>query len=1140
MKRWRQQRATASSSKNVEEVEQQQQKEEDAPAAKSTIRSRRHHQQDEEAAAPSPQVSTSASLSNLWSRKHSIPDSGGSSSGTEEGTAAATTTPAGCVVRSVYPKIRDHTVRVPHVDGLLSRAMPFQQQQHHAQKRDSEAREQQQRQQQVTDPAPSVPAVVKPGAVAANSVAPPAVKAKQESFSKGNLPGAISMNSPPASSKDNVSAVPLHTPPAERQKDERVPMKDPPGFKVPSPTKTMKKIERNDGAVDLQPMDPSEGHAQRVSFSLEKQEQSSAPDGEGAGRLAGPINPLEKVHRKEEQPPIINLSEDSNPATGKVDLESTTWGIKSDALHRLDAVSVDLHPRAGKDARLDSRSVDSSLQQILPGGLPVPGAPVLWGNESAALIESSGKKSARLFYASLSSDPSYQASLHPGLLGKLGSTMLVDCTDDLPSQSVEYGQMEIKNSVLVPLANADTVKNAVWGASPITKVSLVDKDAGDGTVDVPRAQTWGSKPSAGRLDDDDEKEIEGSAKNPMPLLWGTGVPVWGKKTGKASLEEDAPNSKELAFAEVNIASQTRAGVISSSNDEMKSSVSLQISLVSVASAAGQIPLAATAARSNKYESVPKPQERQLSGSGDPSITEDEQLQAAIRESQQQQEQGGTVKLITGTEVEDIKENARNVRSIAASEEFVDTDLLQTVLSMLKEDQKKITDGIEAVMATESGEDIEVNLETLIDLNANVLDAIEIGEEKANDFKKPAARKAESNLDVQQLVNTKDIFSLICMLRVHQNEKRLDAAMALMEFARVAEKKKDREAMLLRDEIRSTGGIHSLLTLFRTNGISNELKVVTALAIAYVLPSFVESSTQTSATLGIKIVDCLRFLTRAQPVSHRGEVLDSREMFNAASMALAAFWVNHLEPILKTKRSRSSVVESSQLRRNISASRQRDRGANLRQESIALDELLETTVSLVIFVAKNESTDLGTHGSIDFRWIHTLVEQICAVEVARPIAVREGILQVLVSWIRSNDHDKIRPAASALRYVTSIEDKYMAGWIHSEMVNKGAVICLAELTHDITVTREVRLIITQILSSLCAAPHTRAAVVDANCVHFLIGVLYEHNDPSADDLAYYAAHAILQLVAGAITRASAFSAEDRDHYLSSDKRDTLVG
>ena len=265
-------------------------------------------------------------------------------------------------------------------------------------------------------------------------------------------------------------------------------------------------------------------------------------------------------------------------------------------------------------------------------------------------------------------------------------------------------------------------------------------------------------------------------------------------------------------------------------------------------------------------------------------------------------------LMTAEDIEDAKENARSIRSMIASDN-VDVGFLQTVLSMCRNDQKKVARCIQNAMNQDGGGDAD--LEVLIDLNINILDAIESGEKIAQakikserksieDNRKPAAKK-KNNLDVEELVQKQDIFSLICMLRVQQNEKRLDAALALMRFARAAEQVGDKENIQLRDEIRSSGGLHSLLNLYRIRGTAYELRVVTALAVAYVLPSFVEPSSQTSPRLGLKIVECLRFLSTAQSVSHNGETLTADEMFNASAMALTNFWVNHLEPMLNSRK-----------------------------------------------------------------------------------------------------------------------------------------------------------------------------------------------------------------------------------------------
>jgi hypothetical protein len=68
---------------------------------------------------------------------------------------------------------------------------------------------------------------------------------------------------------------------------------------------------------------------------------------------------------------------------------------------------------------------------------------------------------------------------------------------------------------------------------------------------------------------------------------------------------------------------------------------------------------------------------------------------------------------------------------------------------------------------------------------------------------------------------------------------------------------------------------------------------------------------------------------------------------------------------------------------------------------------------------------------------------------------------------------------------------MAGWIHSQVVNVGAVNEIVKLLNE-SVGHDVRVAVAQMLSALCVAPHTRAAVVEARCVSYLVALLYEHN------------------------------------------------
>jgi hypothetical protein len=532
------------------------------------------------------------------------------------------------------------------------------------------------------------------------------------------------------------------------------------------------------------------------------------------------------------------------------------------------------------------------------------------------------------------------------------------------------------------------------------------------------------------------------------------------------------------------------------------------------------------------------------------MSEQELMEAAIAASEQEhhqhqemrrqlEQQDSSSDLLDAEQIEEFKENARTLRSVCGNDN-VDESVVAGVLDLCRADQKTIQGAFENAMMTEGG----VDLGDLISLNDILLDAVALGQETLESFRKKAPAKTSTSLEIVALVETKDVFSLICLLRAPQNDRRLDAALALMRFARDAEQTGSEEDLRIRDEIRSSGGMHSLLTLFRTGGIY-ELKVVTSLALAYVLPSFVQSSQNSPASLGLKIMECLRFLSSSRPVTPMGETITSEEAFKASAMGLTIFWINQLEPMLHSDLSRDSI--STEHSSSFGSRKIRGHSSgNLFDQSHAtleLQELLEMTVSLIIHIAKRSDSEDVTleEGDSVFTWRYALVEQVCAIEVARPIAVREGILRVLVSWIKSNDREKLRPAVSALRYLTSIKDKYMAGWIHSQMVNEGALQGILALTDDYSISQDVKLAIAQILSSLCVAPHTRAAVAEANCINYLIGFVYEHSDLSSQEVALFAGSALTQLAAGAITRASVFGANDLEtlELVPPDKRDTIV-
>jgi hypothetical protein len=394
------------------------------------------------------------------------------------------------------------------------------------------------------------------------------------------------------------------------------------------------------------------------------------------------------------------------------------------------------------------------------------------------------------------------------------------------------------------------------------------------------------------------------------------------------------------------------------------------------------------------------------------------------------------------------------------------------------------------------------------------------------------RSTDDGPTIEVLVDNEDVFSLICMLRA-PNEKKVAAAHALMKFAR--------ENVVLRNEIRSSGGMHSFLTLFRTKGSDDALRIVASLAVAYILPSFVVSS-QTSASVGLRIMECLRYLARSNPIVQNYNGISRVEMLKAASMGVNVLWVNAIQPLLLTEAMKAQPKATAPtLRQRSSLRLARTSGKtgwgifDQGQESNEIRELTESAVALITHIAK--ASNLSPEDPLDVGY--NIVEQVCEVDAARPIAVKEGLLTTLVDWTRSNDIDKVRPAVSALRYLVSINDQYMAGWIHSQVVNEGGIGEIVKLLNE-SVGHDTRVAVAQMLSALCIAPHTRAAVVEARCVGYLVAMLYEHGAPESEDMVHFAASALLQLAAGSMVRASSLSSNGMELDATTiDRQDTVI-
>jgi SPRY domain len=468
---------------------------------------------------------------------------------------------------------------------------------------------------------------------------------------------------------------------------------------------------------------------------------------------------------------------------------------------------------------------------------------------------------------------------------------------------------------------------------------------------------------------------------------------------------------------------------------------------------------------------------------------------------------GIVAHVAGGEL--LKEAKVNSQSLLGASKSEDVDFVEIreLLDQCQKDQQQLQ--VNLSTALEEADAID-NLEELFAVNDEICTAIEAGKTVLKREKGKGETKSFDGPTIEVLVENQDIFSLICMLRV-TNEKRLQAALALMTFAK--------SDPVLSNEIRSSGGMHSFLALFRTRGTTRELQVVASMAVAYILPSFVSSS-QTSPSVGLKIMECLRFLVIANPVSPNDIFISNEQMCHAASVGVNVLWINAIQPLMsmekvKTEsRNTRAVLNASQSLR-LGRSDTGVGGSVFDQglESMEIQELAESAVMLIAHLVK-----LSHWKQVRIDMEYEIVEQVCEVDQARPIAVREGLLAIFVEWIRSGDINKIKPAASALRHLISTRDKYMAGWIHSQVVNEGAIKEIVKLLNE-SVGHSVRVAVSEMLSALCIAPHTRAAVVEANCVSYLVALLYEHTAPDSEEMVYCAGNALLQLAACSMMRSN---------------------
>lgn len=499
--------------------------------------------------------------------------------------------------------------------------------------------------------------------------------------------------------------------------------------------------------------------------------------------------------------------------------------------------------------------------------------------------------------------------------------------------------------------------------------------------------------------------------------------------------------------------------------------------------------------------------------------EDSQLEAVLKKSMQETSAMKSAQNVQAKpplsreDIDEARATARDLRNLAENPHEADPELFHDLLKLCHSKQEQVVSNLQS-------EIVSVDFESLIDLNGILLYSIEAAEAVEETIKasfKPApklmphiaphsafetsigddasrhndqdgdtqtdAKKLalgpgpasgpnkdekmpRSSPEVEELVEAKDFFSLLCLLRGHHNQ-RLASAYALLKFAKNEAIEGYDKSTDMRNEIQTSGGMHSLLTLFRSSSDRQEIKMVAALAVAYLLPCYTDPDGLLNRNLGLRVITCLRYIVRSSDEVYI-EGLDPPTMRQSAALALTHIWLS-LEPLLGDKGSCSEDQDHEESKsvgalsivseRMPRAERHRFRGPlaksfalknvgdrlhslDPRRDLTEVQKLLEQSVSLIVTLAEkiipsSRDTDDSFGAAASTFGIILAVESVCSVEPARSIAVREGLLGVLVQWLNSGHNDLVFPAAKSIRFLATLDDSYMAGWIHSQIVNENA-------------------------------------------------------------------------------------------------------
>ncbi len=447
------------------------------------------------------------------------------------------------------------------------------------------------------------------------------------------------------------------------------------------------------------------------------------------------------------------------------------------------------------------------------------------------------------------------------------------------------------------------------------------------------------------------------------------------------------------------------------------------------------------------------------------------------------------------DLSDVKELATELNR-ATSASGTNQSSVSQLIAVCKSNLTQLNDKITNSTGEDFGE--------LLSVHDLVTEAISTGESWTRNWESQK-RLADMNESNDSLLSTassneqansegkgeelRDIFGLLCHLRGRKVQTRVKAARSLLSITR-------RESAQGHQQILQSGGLSSLLTLFQSSAESEVLRTVSALNVVNLIPTYTEPVRNVDI---ITVIDCLHYLMQSSGLDAGADFdITPAEVFHACVNAMTFVWVNYIEP--KVCCSETSLGDGPNDRNCFEMQRSRPKRRSYLDDEDDVDycHLLNSFTALAVMSATLDYSDVdGLKKSVPYGFADIL-QYICAVKACRGLAMKEGVMNVLLKWMRSTDSRMEVIAATALRDLTVPESSsYTAGWVHSELLHDGNAI--ADIVERLSAPNlEVRRCMAEIVSCLTCVPHTRAAIIDAQGIKRLGQVLATVERGRADD------------------------------------------